>query len=124
MLLDVNPYIVHEALLEDHRGDGLRSGEGSVAPLSDGSLLMIYGKFDGGKDDDTARLVVRRSVDGVKWLDPVTFCKTPKGSLNVMSVSLLAMEDGRLACVYIHKQSHDDCRPLFIISEDDGKSWT
>lgn len=122
---DIRPYVVHEELIEDHRTDGLRSGEGSVAPLRDGSLLMIYGRFEGGRDDDRAALVERRSADGgMHWTPARLFRRPPAGVTNLMSVSLLPLNDGRLAALYLHKESWEDCRPRFMTSGDDGRTWS
>jgi hypothetical protein len=124
-LFDVQPYVVHEALLEDTRGGGPRAGEGAVVATSEGELLMIYGRFEGPKDEDHATLVSRRSRDGGRtWSDPLTFATTPQGALNVMSVSLLALQDGRIGCVYLLKRSTSDCRPWFTASRDGGRSWS
>jgi len=122
---EIRPYVVHEALIEDHRGDDLRSGEGCVAPLRDGSLYLVYGRFEGPRDEDRATLVERRSVDGgVHWTAPEALVRTPEGALNVMSVSLLPLSDGRLAALYLRKNSRADCRPFFMTSADDARTWT
>ena len=121
---DIAPYVFHETLVEDHREDLLRSGEGCVAALDDGSLLMVYGVFKGGGDADKADLVERRSDDGGKtWTPRKTIMASPGDSLNIMSVSLLNLRDGHLAMVYLHKKSLGDCRPVFQTSGDGGRSW-
>ena len=112
-------------LLEDHRTDGLRSGEGSAVVLRDGSLLLIYTDFDGNGDFSRGRLVERRSTDGGRtWTDKRVFLDVPAGSINLMSVSLLRLADGRIGCVYIHKliKEHDDI--LFMTSADEGRTWS
>ena len=112
-------------LLEDHRNDNNRSGEGSMVELANGDLLFVYGVFDGGNDASPARLVQRRSKDGGRtWSDRMSFMELPVGTCNIMSVSLQRLADGRLACVYIHKitESVDDI--LFIVSEDEGATWS
>lgn len=123
---DITPYVVHEALVEDHRFDGLRSGEGCIAPLRDGSLLLVYGKFSGPADHDFATLTERRSTDGgLHWSRPRVFRRTPKGVLNLMSASLLPLGDGRLAAVFLRKKTIDtDCRPCFMTSADGGRTWS
>lgn len=125
MLHDVQPYVVHETLIEDHRFDGLRSGEGGVASLGGDSLIMVYGKFSGGEDNDRACLVARRSNDGgLHWTQPQVCCNAPDDAMNVMSASLLSLADGRLAMVYLLKRSLTDCRPVFVTSTDGGQTWS
>jgi hypothetical protein len=123
---DITPFVVHEGYIEDHRTDGLRSGEGCVAPLPDGSLYMVYGRFTGPQDHDPAVLFERRSTDGGRrWSRRKVFLPTPKDALNLMSVSLLPLRDGRLAAVFLRKNSvKEDCRPRFMTSGDGGRSWS
>lgn len=125
MTLDIKPYIVHEQYLADHRVDKLRTGEGSVVVLPDNSLLTVYTRFSGGHDSDYAILVQQRSADGGRtWSKPKQLIPTPKNVQNLMSVSLLLLADGRLACAYLIKTSLEDCRPLIIFSSNQGKTWT
>jgi sialidase-1 len=122
---DLQPSLVHEAYIEDHRTDGLRSGEGCVAALPDGSLYMVYGRFEGTSDHAKATLVERRSTDGgLHWSKAVVLRETPAGALNLMSVSLLPLDDGRLACVYLRKNALSDCRPCFMTSGDGARTWS
>lgn len=121
----MQPHVVHETLIEDHRTDGMRSGEGAVVALDDGSLLMMYGTFDGGADDSPASIVTRRSNDGgLTWSDKMLFLKQPPNTLNLMSVSLLRLSNGDIACTYLVKTTHTDCRPAFTLSHDCGRTWS
>ncbi|HRU06660.1 MAG TPA: sialidase family protein, partial [Candidatus Brocadiia bacterium] len=122
---DIKPYVITEGYIEDHRTDGLRSGEGCVASLDDGSLLIIYGRFEGPGDADKATLIERRSTDGGKrWSRAKALVRPPKDAQNVMSVSLLRLSDGRLAGLYLLKKSSDYCMPMFMTSDGCGKGWT
>ena len=47
-----------------------------------------------------------------------------KGAINVMSASFLRLGDGRLALFYLNKTSREDCRPMMIVSSDEGRSWS
>ncbi len=121
----MNGNVLHEMLIEDHRHDGLRSGEGCVVAADDKALLFIYGNFHGPADHDHATLVERRSTDGgVTWSPATTVLETPRGGLNVMSVSLLRLADGRIGAAYLDKRSTDDCRPRFMVSTDEGRTWS
>ena len=46
------------------------------------------------------------------------------GKMNVMSVSLLRMADGRIAMFYLRKDSTRDCRPVVRFSSDEAQTWT
>ena len=125
MTHDIKDYIVHEELIEDHRIDKLRSGEGSVCELSNGSLFCVYGKFAGAKDEDKATLIEIRSKDGgCSWTDKNDLLKPGDDILNNMSVSLLKLHDGRVAMTYLHKVSTTLCYPLFMTSSDNAKTWS
>ncbi len=118
-------YLVHEKLLEDHRVDSARAGEGAVCGLSDGSLYMVYGRFDGGRDEDRATLLEVRSRDGgLSWSEPKVLLAPDPEILNNMSVSLLNLKDGRIAMVYLRKVSTSLCYPVFMTSSDDAGSWS
>ena len=111
-------------LLEDHRTDGNRSGEGSMVELANGDLLFVYGVFNGGNDESPARLVQRHSKDGGRtWSERAPFMELPAGTCNIMSVSLKRLADGRLGCVYIHKLTPTVDDILFMVSEDEGATW-
>lgn len=43
---------------------------------------------------------------------------------NVMSVSLLRLQSGRLALFYLIKNSLLDCRPVLRISTDEAVTWS
>ena len=121
----IEPYIVHEEILEDHSTDGLRSGEGSVASLKDGSLYMVYSDFAGGADHDKANLIERRSHDGgITWTEPRILLGTPEDSLNLMSVSLCGLKNKTLAAVYLHKYTKTSCIPFIMLSKDNALSWS
>jgi hypothetical protein len=112
-------------LMEDHRTDRRRAGEGSMVALRNGDLLFVYGVFDGGGDASPARLVQRRSSDGGRtWTESVPFLDLPEGTCNLMSVSLARLADGRIGCVYIHKLTPYADDILFIASADEGRTWS
>ncbi len=114
-------------LLEDNETTGLRDGEGSVARAADGSLLLAYTHFeDGGADHSKAVVVTRRSTDGgATWSGRACLATPPAEALNVMSVSLLPLRDGRLACVYILKwTAKTRLIPYFCTSANSGRTWS
>ncbi|MFC1636181.1 sialidase family protein [Planctomycetota bacterium] len=102
-----------------------RNSEGDMIALKNGRLCLIYTRFRGGSSDHaTADLAMRISDnDGISWSDDkiVVPCK---GGLNVMSVSLLRLADGKIALFYLRKTSKEDCRPLMCISNDEAQTWS
>lgn len=101
-----------------------RHSEGDVIELNDGRLCLIYTRFtEGGGDHAGADLVMRISGDrGASWSDPEIVVRQA-GGLNVMSVSLLRLQDGRIALFYLRKTSKEDCRPVMCISTDETRTW-
>lgn len=117
-----------------------RNSEGSFIKLADGSLMFIYTRYNGKHFGDPcqADLVSRISRDGGEtWSDWKTEIKN--AGLNVMSVSLLRMADGRIALAYLRKtqvcgtgkeyplnkygEDSVDCRPWICFSEDEAQTW-
>ena len=102
-----------------------RNSEGDFVQLKDGRLLFIYTRFSGGgSDHDRADLVSRYSEDGGKsWSGDDKVVVANEGGLNVMSVSLLRLDDGRIALFYLQKNSLTDCRPVVRFSSDEAETW-
>ncbi|GAA4423368.1 sialidase family protein [Bremerella cremea] len=102
-----------------------RNSEGDMVRLKNGDLLLIYTHFFGGSGDHAqAHLASRISHDGgATWSTEDKLVVPNEGGLNVMSVSLLRLADGRLALFYLRKNAQDDCRPQMRISTDEGHTW-
>lgn len=103
-----------------------RNSEGDFVRLRDGRLLFVYSHFTGGGDDNaTACLASRESRDGgVTWTTEDRVVVPNEGGMNVMSVSLLRLADGRLALFYCRKNSETDCRPVLRYSSDEAQTWS
>jgi hypothetical protein len=110
-----------------------RNSEGDFIQLHDGRLMLVYTKFVGKSDHATAELVARYSTDqGKTWTsDDVAIVARAEGQANLMSVSLLRLQDGRIALFYILKYPGpaDAKYPvldslLLRTSDDDGKTWS
>lgn len=89
--------------------------------------MFVYSRYNGSSnhDDAPADLVAMYSSDnGKTWTEPETIITRPNGSLNVMSVSILRLKDGRLALIYLDKHTRQDCRPCIRYSSDEGKTWS
>lgn len=103
-----------------------RNTEGAFITLNDGRILFAYTRFTGGTSDHAAATIVARfSRDGGKtWLPEDHTLVEREGNMNVMSVSLLRMHDGRIALFYLRKNSVFDCKPFVRFSSDEGKTWS
>lgn len=102
-----------------------RNSEGSFATLRSGRIIYCYSQFSGGDSDySPCRIVQIESDDqGRTWSEPRLLFTPEPGSME-MSVSLLRLASGRLACFTLIKRGMLDCRPYLRISEDDGATWS
>lgn len=124
MKKNVKDYTVHDKILVRASRKCPRAGEGCAVLRKDGSILFAYGAFDGPADHDNAVIVKRISSDGGKtWSEPEVM-QEKAGGCNVMCASLLRLHSGEHAFLFASKVSRTDCRPMFRISTDDGKSWS
>lgn len=124
---------VEKPLLIAPRPENGRNSEGDFIQLKDGRLLLVYSKFIGTGDHAPAELVGRYSSDGGKtWggADVQVIDRKP-GEANLMSVSLLRLQDDRIALFYVQKyDSPAGSKYPFLdyilmrTSDDEGKTWS
>ena len=117
---------VKEVLALPPSKENPRNSEGDFIRLKDGRILFVYTHFTGGGGDHSkAHLAGRFSSDeGKTWTDEDVVVIPYEGGLNNMSVSLLRLQDGRIALFYARKQALTDCRPYLRFSDDEGKTWS
>ncbi|WP_345031536.1 exo-alpha-sialidase [Ravibacter arvi] len=103
-----------------------RNSEGSFVRLKDGRILYVYSRFEGSSSDHApARLMGRISGDnGRTWTQTDKLIIDREGDMNVMSVSLLRLRNGRIALIYARKNSLDDCIPQIRFSDDEASTWS
>jgi predicted neuraminidase len=104
-----------------------RNSEGDFITLKSGKILFVYSHFYGNLGDDwgSARLVSRISSDnGKTWSKEDVPIIDNEGEMNVMSVSLLRLQNGNIALFYARKNSDADCIPMMRISTDEARSWS
>ena len=103
-----------------------RKSEGDFIRLKSGRILFIYTEFYGGRGDESpARLVSIHSDDGGRtWSEVPEVVVSNRGEQNVMSVSLLRLQSGKIAMFYLVKHGFHDCRPYLQTSDDEAKSWS
>ncbi len=106
-----------------------RNTEGAFALLNDGTIMFAYSRFIGGCGDNSEAEIyaIFSYDDGETWGDGRTLVQKRPEDVNIMSVSFLRMKDGSLGLFYLRKTVIDDemnCRPNFMRSYDEGKTWT
>src|SRR5687768_1191742 len=109
------------------RPDNPRNSEGDFITLKDGKILFVYSHFSGasGSDFGNAYLASRYSNDeGKTWSDEDELVVKQEGDMNVMSVSLLRLQNGDIALFYARKNSEEDCIPMMRISKDEARTWS
>ena len=105
-----------------------RNSEGDFVRLKDGRILLVYTHFTGGGSDHaTAHLESRYSDDdGKTWSESDELVVPNKDAMNIMSVSLIRLKNGKIALYYLQKTSDSDCIqciPYMRVSEDEALSW-
>lgn len=103
-----------------------RNTEGAFVTLRDARILFAYTRFSGGTSDHAAATIAGRfSSDGGRtWTTEDVTLVDREGDMNVMSVSLLRLRDGRIALFYLRKNSVFDCKPYVRFSSDEGRTWS
>ncbi|MGV3556503.1 sialidase family protein [Larkinella arboricola] len=107
--------------------DNPRNSEGDFITLKNGHILFIYSRYTGGSTSDhaPAYLASRLSKDGGKtWTQKDEVVVEKEGDMNVMSVTLLRLQNGKIALFYLKKNSEQDCIPMLRISADEAKTWS
>ncbi len=123
------PAIQKKTVLELFHGkNNPRNSEGSFCTLKNGDIIFAYTYFYGGAGDDAAaHIAMRRSSDGGRtWSDKDEFIVKNEGT-NVMSVSFLRLQDGRIAMFFLQKRMSGDvlmCTPMVSYSADEAKTWS
>jgi Neuraminidase (sialidase) len=104
-----------------------RNSEGDFITLKSGRILYIYSHYTGASSSDhaPAYLAGRFSDDGGKtWSNDDFTVLENEGGMNVMSVSLLRLQNGTIALFYLRKNSDADCIPMMRISTDEAQTWS
>jgi sialidase-1 len=105
-----------------------RMGEGDVAALADGELLLAFMAFSGdGSDIAPTQIVSRRSSDGGRsWADHQTVATTDPGDINVYSPNLIRGLDGSLLLVLMRQHTHTPPTSTLQVwhSLDEGRSFS
>ncbi len=103
-----------------------RNSEGDFIQLADGRVLLVYTHFVGGAGDHAAAHLAGRysSDNGQTWTEKDQVILANEANQNIMSVSLLRLQDGRIGLFYLRKNAATDCRPVMRVSSDEAKTWS
>lgn len=102
-----------------------RNGEGAFIRLNDGRIMYAYTEYvgAGNEDADPASIVAVFSRDeGESWGEKRTLLERGPEDKNIMSVSLMRMENGELGMFFLRKTG-DACVLNLVRSADEGLSW-
>ena len=113
-------------LLLEPSPENQRNSEGDFIQLKDGRILFIYSKFTSGTADDSPSFLASRmsSDKGKTWSDKDEVVLENEGEKNTMSVSIVRLNDGRIALFYIRKNSDTNSIPYVRFSNDETKTWS
>jgi Neuraminidase (sialidase) len=110
-----------------------RNSEGAFLNLNDGRLLFVYSRFNADSNEDYAPscIAARTSTDGgITWdsQDQILFRRSDFDTLkekceNIMSVSLLRMQDGALGLFFGIRYSFQNAKHHLFRSYDEGKNF-
>ncbi|MBE5809149.1 MAG: exo-alpha-sialidase, partial [Clostridiales bacterium] len=108
-------------------GEVARCSEGAFIRLRDGRILFVYSQFRHSFHDNAASDLVAcySSDEGETFSEPELFLPASLyGVRNVMSVSLMRMENGDLGLFYLVKHPEDGTNSYHLSrSRDEGKTF-
>lgn len=110
-----------------HKRNNPRNSEGAFITLADGRIMFAYSRYYGKSwsDNGQATISARYSADGgITWSKRDKLLVGNEGVHNVMSPSLLRLDDGRIALFYLRTNDFHDCRMYLRTSGDEGKTWS
>lgn len=107
-------------------GSATRCSEGAFLRLTNGEILFVFSRFTGSDNDAApAGLAAARSADeGESWTEPEPLLDAGRfGAKNIMSVSLLRMQNGDVGLFFGVKAAPNVTRFVLARSRDEGKSF-
>ena len=126
----VTDSVVRHVTIEAATADVPRSDTASIARQSDGRLMLVYHKYEKGKnaghDHGICRIWSKTSSDGgLTWKEARMLVDVAEGDMNVQAPGLLRTKSGTLLmnCLRAHK-SGGSSTMCFFSSSDDGKTFT
>ncbi len=118
---------VVQDLVPDIKAENPRNSEGTFLETENDGILFVYSRFKGKRPDDEAfaDLCLTRSMDGGRTFDQGRIILTCEGEdgVNMMSPSLLHMENGDIGLFYLVRMTYTMTRIFLRRSSDGGKTW-
>lgn len=104
-----------------------RNSEGAFLTLRDGRILFVYSRFKGKSCADAASADIWMSVlteegNPAGEEKQVLTCET-EGAVNIMSLSLLRMENGDVGLFYLVRTTYTRLQMFLRRSSDEGTTW-
>ncbi|MEG0767860.1 MAG: sialidase family protein, partial [Clostridia bacterium] len=105
--------------------DNRRNSEGALITCRDESILFVYSRFQ-GDGMQAADLAAMRSRDDGRTFSAsrVIVTHTQDQAENIMSVSLLRMQDGQIGLFYLVRHTLHCMRMFLRRSADEGETWS
>lgn len=104
-----------------------RNSEGAFMTLDNGDIIFIYSRYKGlsGADDATADLCMLKSRDGGRTFgeDKVVLTCEGDDAVNMMSLSLMRMNNGDIGLFYLIRPNLTTLRMYMRRSSDGGETW-
>ena len=104
-----------------------RNGEGAFIKLKDGTIMFGFTEFTANdwEDDEEAQIsCIFSKDDGETWSEKSILFERPKDSKNIMSLSLLRLNNNDIGAFYIVKNLDGTDKIVFRRSLDEGKTWS
>lgn len=118
---------VVQDLAPDIKAENPRNSEGTFLETENDGILFVYSRFKGKRPDDEAfaDLCLLRSMDGGRTFDQGRIILTCEGEegVNMMSPSLLHMENGDIGLFYLVRMTYTMTRIFLRRSSDGGRTW-
>lgn len=111
----------------DLKAGNPRNSEGTFLETGKDGILFIYSRFRGQNPADHAYadLCMMRSLDGGRTFGQGTVILTCEGEsgVNMMSPSLLKMQNGDVGLFYLVRETYDITKIYLRRSKDGGRTW-
>ncbi len=116
----------------DPTAQNARNSEGAFLTLNDGRILYAWSKFTSERSHDNEPSIIASHISsdgGHTWPDEERILARPeRGAHNLMSVSLLRLQNDRILLLYASKThlatGNVRCIPCVRFSDDEGETWS